>query len=100
MHDASSSPDEVRLIARNFLLRNGMAPADFARRIGYHYATLNQFLLNKYRRGLASREDAICEAILRFVGTHSEESADRFNGKLYEIGNTRVMRQVLQRLCD
>ena len=60
MPDTVNSPEEVRQIARGFLLRTGMAPADFARRIGYHYATFNQFLTGKYRRGPGSREASIC----------------------------------------
>lgn len=100
MNEATSSPEEVRKIAKSFLLRTGMAPADFSRRIGYHYSTFSQFMLNKYRRGPGSREGAMCGAILRFVGANSEASAEQFNGKLYEIGNTRVMRTVLQRLCE
>jgi DNA transposition AAA+ family ATPase len=93
-----STPDEVRRIARAYLARTGMAPADFARRVGYHYSTINQFLVNRYRRGPGSREEAICEAILNFVGTR-QEPPDEFHGKLFEIGNMRVMRQIFDRLC-
>jgi DNA transposition AAA+ family ATPase len=98
--ETAVSADEVRQIARDFLRRTGMAPADFARRIGYHYSTFNQFYTNKYRRGPGSREEAICEAVLRFVGAQSTEAPDQFNGKLYEIGNTRAMRKALRRLCE
>jgi DNA transposition AAA+ family ATPase len=100
MQAATSSPEEVRQIAKSFLSRTGMAPADFSRRIGYHYTTFSQFMLNKYRRGPGSREGYICDAILRFVGQNSEASAEEFNGKLYEIGNARVMRTVLERLSE
>jgi DNA transposition AAA+ family ATPase len=94
------APDEVRQLARRFLLRTGMAPADFARRIGYHYATFNQFYIDKYRRGPGSKEAAICDAILRFLGTHQELDPGEFGGKLYEIGNTRAMRGLLRRLSE
>ncbi len=70
-----------------------MAPADFARRIGYHYSTLNQFLLDKYHRGPGSREAAICEAVLRFLGAQSEMEPETFAGTLYNIGNMRAMRK-------
>jgi DNA transposition AAA+ family ATPase len=80
--------------------RTGMAPADFARRVGYHYNTLIQFLGNKYRRGAGSREGAICEAILRFIGQHYGDRADKFTGTLYEIGNVKAMRDVFKRLCE
>jgi DNA transposition AAA+ family ATPase len=100
MQETISSPEDARQIARDFLRRTGMAPADFSRRIGYHYSTFNQFMINRYRRGPGSREGAITEAILRFVGTHGETLPDQFSGKLYEIGNTRVMRTVLKRLCE
>ncbi len=95
----TSTPDEVRRIARDFLARTGMAPTDLAARIGYAYSTLAQFLANKYRaRG--SSESAICEAVLDFVGSRPPEVPDAFTGKLYEIGNTRAMRDVLKRLAE
>lgn len=77
-----------------------MAPADFARRVGYHYNTLIQFLSNKYRRSSGSRESFICEAILRFIGQHYGDKSDKFTGTLYEIGNVRAMRDLFQRLCE
>jgi DNA transposition AAA+ family ATPase len=96
----SISADEVRQLAKTYIRRTGMAPADFARRVGYHYRTLIQFLRNKYRRGPGSREDAICEAILRFIGQHYGDHADKFSGTLYEIGNVRALRDVFKRLCE
>ena len=95
------TPEEVRQLAKQFMRRTGMAPADFARRVGYHYATVTQFLRNKYRRGEGSKEHFICEAILRFLGAnYGTVSGEKFDGKLYEIGNVRKMREVFQRLCD
>jgi DNA transposition AAA+ family ATPase len=96
----SINATEVRHHARSYLRRSGMAPADFARRIGYHYSTFSQFLLGKYRRGAESKETAICEAILRFLGTSHDAGLDQFTGTLYEIGNTRAMRRILDRMCD
>lgn len=98
--EQQSKPGEVRQLTRNFLLRTGMAPADFARRIGYHYSTLNQFLLDKYHRGPGSREAAICEAVLRFLGAQSEMEPETFAGTLYNIGNMRAMRKALRQLCE
>jgi DNA transposition AAA+ family ATPase len=97
---ASLTSDEVRQLAKTYIRRTGMAPADFARRVGYHYQTISQFLRNKYRRGAGSREEAICEAILRFIGQHYGDRSDKFCGTLYEIGNVRAIRDVFQRLCE
>lgn len=100
MNNVPSTPDEVRQLAVSYLRRSGMSPADFSRRVGYAYATINQFLNNTYRRGAGSKQDAICEAILRFLGTAHGDTATEFTGKLYEIGNTRTMREIFRQLCD
>ena len=103
MNVAATSPDDVRQLAKRYLRRTGMAPADFARRVGYHHKTLNQFLANQYHRDRksASREAAICEAILRFIAEHQElAAAESFAGKLYEIGNVRALRDVFTRLIE
>ena len=95
-----NSADEVRRLARSFMTRTGMAPADFARRIGYHYATLNQYMLGKYRRGIGSKEAAITEAILQLLDGHRESSPDEFTGQLYETAALGIMRAMFQQLCD
>ncbi|MGD1106938.1 MAG: ATP-binding protein [Terracidiphilus sp.] len=100
MQEILSPPDEVRRLAQGYMRRTGMAPADFARRVGYAYATLGQFLSGKYRRGLESKEAAISEAILRFLGTSHNDVAEPFTGKLYEIGNTRAMRGILRQMRE
>lgn len=92
--------NEVRQLARGYLRRTGMAPSDFSRRIGYHYTTFLQFLEGRYRRGPGSKETAICEAILRFLGTSHDAGPEQFTGTLYEAGNTRTMRGILQRMVD
>ncbi len=97
---SQSAPDEVRQLARQYMRRTGMAPADFSRRVGYHYNTFTQFMANKYRRGAGSKEQFISEAILRFLGTSHNEAGDAFTGKLYEIGNVRAMREVFRRLTE
>jgi DNA transposition AAA+ family ATPase len=97
---STGTPDEVRRLAQDFLRRTGMAPADFAHRIGYAYETFNQFLTGKYRRGPNSKESNMCEAVLDFLATARNDGPEQFGGKLYEIGNTRVMREILRRLCD
>jgi DNA transposition AAA+ family ATPase len=99
MNDLSSTPEEVRQLAQNHLRRTGMAPADFARRVGYAYTSIHQFMSNRYRRGLGSKEQAICEAILNYVGRSEANGVEQFSGKLYEIGNVRVLRSVFERLC-
>lgn len=96
----TDNADDVRQLAKKYMRRTGMAPADFARRCGYHYKTLTQFLANKYRRGAGSREQLICDAILHFIGTSHTDSDDAFTGTLYEIGNVRAVREIFTMLCD
>jgi DNA transposition AAA+ family ATPase len=100
MMSNSSNTDEVRQLAKSYMRRTGMSPQDFARRVGYHYVTFGQFMNGTYRRGVGSKEKAICEAILRFLGTTRDDSGEEFTGKLYEIGNVRVMRDLFRRLCE
>lgn len=100
MQDAHSAPEQVRALINGFLRRTGMAPADFARRIGYHYTTLNQFMRGAYRRGPGSKEAAIMDAVLRCLAEQRQDGPEEFHGKLYEIGNTRAMRDALRQLCE
>jgi DNA transposition AAA+ family ATPase len=96
----TTTPDEVRQLAKQYMRRTGMSPQDFARRAGYRYTTMTQFLSATYRRGPGSKETAICGAILRFLGTAHQDNADEFHGKLYEVGNVRTMRDLFRRLCE
>jgi DNA transposition AAA+ family ATPase len=101
MTPTATEAQEVRQLARSFLRRTGMAPQDFARRIGYHYATLTQFLRGDYRRGPGSKEQKICAAILDFIGSAAAvDVQDDAPGKLYEIGNVKAMRQIFAQLVD
>jgi DNA transposition AAA+ family ATPase len=101
MTPAANEAQEVRTLAQSFLRRTGMAPQDFAHRVGYHYSTVCQFLSGKYRRGPGSKEQNICAAILDFVGSaQAVDAQEHLPGKLYEIGNVRVMREIFQQLTD
>jgi hypothetical protein len=101
MTSPAHNADEVRELANSFLRRTGMAPADFARRIGYHYSTFNHFQTNTYRRGPGSKESNICDAIMDFIGSSaSAVGLDEFTGKLYEIGNVKAMRTMLAQAVE
>lgn len=92
-------PDEVIELANAYLRRSGMHAQDFARHIGYGTNTVFRFLTNSYARGKNdSKRHAICTAILEFIEGHPIESPDNFHGRLYEIGNVRVLRDVFKRL--
>jgi DNA transposition AAA+ family ATPase len=96
----ATNAEQVRQLALDYLRRTGMAPADFARRIGYGYSTMNFFLTGKYRKMSNSGEAAISEAILRYLDDNATPTADEFVGKLYEIGNVRTMREVFKHLAE
>jgi DNA transposition AAA+ family ATPase len=96
----ASNSDQVRQLAQDYLRRTGMAPADFARRLGYGYSTINFFLTGKYRKMSVSSDNAICEAVLKYFDANPVTAEDGPAGTLYEIGNVRSMRQGLARLCE
>jgi DNA transposition AAA+ family ATPase len=96
----TSTSDEVRQLALGYLRRTGMAPADFARRLGYGYSTINFFLTGKYRKMAATGEERIASAILLYLDANPITTTDEFVGKLYEIGNVRAMRQVFSQLAE
>jgi DNA transposition AAA+ family ATPase len=97
--EPSHRPEEVIELAKAYLQRRGMQSQDFARHIGYSYTTLVKFLNNTYERKNGSKREAICAAILDFISKHPIDVPEEFQGKLYEIGNVRVLRDVFQRLC-
>jgi DNA transposition AAA+ family ATPase len=98
--NSSNNADEARQLAKSYMRRTGMSPQDLAHRVGYRYVTLTQFLNGTYRRGPGSKEAAISEAVTRFIATAHNDTAEEFHGKLYEIGNVRVMREVFRRVLD
>lgn len=102
MHPSSSpsTAEEVRELAKAYLCRTGANPADFARRVGYAYGTVWQFLTGKYRRGVQSKEAAISEAILSFLSTAHASGVDEFTGTLWETGAVNMMRGAFQQLVD
>jgi DNA transposition AAA+ family ATPase len=99
MTTPQSTSDEVRQLALSYLRRTGMAPADFARRIGYGYSTINFFLTGKYRK-MTSSEKKIASAILLYLEANPTATSNEFVGKLYEIGNVRAMRDVFAQLAE
>jgi len=86
----------VQSLALGFISRTGMAPADFARRVGYAYPTLALFLADKYTRDATG----ICAAILNFLERDPLASPEEFKGKIYETAAVRDMRKVFARLIE
>lgn len=89
----------VQALARDYIDRSGIGPADFARRIGYAYSTLNLFLNDKYCH-VGGDDSQICAAVLNFVERYPVGADSAFQGQLYEIGNVRAMREIFARLFD
>jgi len=88
----------VRTLAQSFISRTGMAPADFARHIGYAYSTMQQFLSGRYS-SLASERN-ICEAIVQYVEHNPLTSPEEFIGRIYETGAVAAMRKVFADLLQ
>lgn len=101
MESTELKPQEVAELARAYMARTGLLSVDFARHIAYSYNTFDRFLAGTYAgKEKRSKREAICKAILRFIETHPIEAVDTFHGKLYEIGNVKVMRDAFTRLCE
>lgn len=88
--------EQVREIANQYIRRTGMAPADFARRIGYKYVTLHGFLSGRVRN--EKGDPRICQAILNYLDTNPMPEAEEFAGKIYETGAVRAMRGAFEKL--
>ncbi len=89
----------VQKLASDYINRSGMAKPDFARRIGYAHSTLNLFLRDQYHN-VGADDSQICSAILNFIDLYPVGSSEGFQGKLYEIGNVKIMRDVFARLFE
>jgi DNA transposition AAA+ family ATPase len=83
--------------AASYLTQTGMSPEDFARRIGYSHNTFAQFRCGHY--STITDTSKICAAILRFIEQNPPEH-DAFEGRIYETGAVKTMRQVFDRLLD
>lgn len=100
MDRSASSPEEVRKLSRDFLMRTGMSTRDFARRAGYHFTTIYQFLAGTYHLAPGAKLQGVCTACLAVVAEGRELGPEEFTGTLYEIGNANVMRSVFARLVE
>jgi DNA transposition AAA+ family ATPase len=89
---------QARELVSDYLRRTSMAPADFARRIGYGYSTVNMFLNGRYRKNTGSSEAQIATAALNYLEQNPAPEPDEFAGQLYEIGNVKTMRTAFDRL--
>ncbi|MDR3723290.1 MAG: ATP-binding protein [Terracidiphilus sp.] len=92
-----SSSDTLRAQVTEYLRRSGMSPEDFARRVGYSYSTLAQFMCGRYSR--IARADRICTSIRTFLADYPIEPA-LFAKKIYETGAVRALRTAFQALLE
>jgi DNA transposition AAA+ family ATPase len=95
MNDSTQSARAQKL-ASNFMVRTGMSPVDFARRIGYNFNTLQQFLNGHY--SAITNSSRISGAILNFIENAPLDLEDAFNKNIYETGAVKVMRGVFAQL--
>jgi DNA transposition AAA+ family ATPase len=87
--------EKVRQLASDFINRTGMAPADFAARLGYGMSTLQLFLAGKYSYVQGAR---LTNAILEFLATNPLGEVGEFTGTIYETGAVRVVREAIASL--
>jgi DNA transposition AAA+ family ATPase len=87
--------EAAQKLATDYLIRSGMSPKDFARRIGYSPNTFAQFQSGHY--GQISGTTNICKAILDFIERYPIED-DNLVGNLYETGAVKILRNVFHRL--
>lgn len=86
----------VRTLALEFITRTGMAPADFAKRVGYAYSSMKLFLTGKY----PALDSRLCDAIVEFLAHNPLASPETFEGTLYETASVKTMRAVFVRLFE
>lgn len=98
MTDFRENPKHIRALALDFITRTGMAPADFAQRIGYAYSTTKLFLTDKL--STMASEANICAAVLSFLENNPLAAPDEFTGRIYETGSVKMMRSVFANLLD
>jgi DNA transposition AAA+ family ATPase len=87
----------VQKLALAFIARTGMAPADFATRVGYGYKSIHLFLIGKYER---IKDQGLVNAVLTFLESNPLEAADGFTGNIYETGAVTAMRDIFKRLLE
>ena len=98
MNIPSEQSKRVQELARGFIARTGMAPADFASRVGYSLSAMQMFLGGKY--ATVAKDAGLCSAILNFLEHSPLAAPDEFTGTIYETGAVQVMRQVFASLLD
>jgi DNA transposition AAA+ family ATPase len=98
MTDRTDNAARAQQLVTGFLIRSGMSPVDFARRIGYNSSTLQQFMNGHYSKiANSSRiEAAICD----FIAQSPLEPESEYCGHIYETDAVRVMRGVFDRLLE
>jgi type II secretory pathway predicted ATPase ExeA len=90
--------EQVQTLALDFIGRTGMAPADFARRVGYAYSTVQLFLTGKYAP--SQTDMPLCAAILQYFEHNPLASPDEFLGTIHETSAVNVMRMAFQHLLE
>jgi DNA transposition AAA+ family ATPase len=98
MIDRTDNTSRAQQLATGFLIRSGMSPVDFARRIGYNSSTLQQFMNGHYSK--IANSSRIETAILDFIAQSPLEPESEYCGHIYETDAVRVMRGVFERLLE
>lgn len=90
---------EVRRTLSDYLARTGLAPGDFASRIGYSYVSLRFFLDGNYH-SVAANDRPICAAIVDFIHAHPVATVSQAEGKLHVTENVRLIRKYFYEALD
>lgn len=94
--NALDRAEQVRELATEYIHRTGMAPADFARRIGYRYTTLHGFLSGRVRN--EKGDPRICQAILDYLDANPIPPPEEFTGKLHDTAAVGAIRATIGKL--
>lgn len=90
---------EVQATLQDYLKRTGLAPQDFAKRVGYSYVSMNFFLAGKYE-SIAANDAPIRAAIIDFITAHPISPLSQADGKLHETENVRLIRKYFYEALD
>jgi DNA transposition AAA+ family ATPase len=99
MNPNETTPARVQRIATEYLNRSGMSHADFARRLGYSYSSLQLFLAGHFSQ-IRKDGGAICGALLLFMEQNPLDTDSLVSQNIYETATVKVMRGVFARLLE
>lgn len=90
----------VRRDLVEYLRRTGLTSRDFAHRIRYSHASINNFIGGRYYEKNKANDLAIRAAIIDFIASNPIAPAYEAEGKLYETANVRALHRIFYECLD